>query len=231
MLPENIKIFPGIRSLSEYACTKITDIANLAIQERQRFRIVLSGGSTPTQIYKLLADSHQNWQNWEIFWGDERCLPADHADRNSFSATENWLDRVNIPRKQIHPIPAELGAEKAAWLYQKTIMDKTPFDLVLLGMGEDGHTASLFPNNPAGDQSVDVVPVTHAPKPPAERVSLNFSVLKNTLHQMILAAGAGKADALYDWQTGKRLPVADVCIRQTILLLDEAAAARLSVAD
>lgn len=228
MLPEHIKIFPDIQSLSEHACQKITSIANNAIQKQQRFRIVLSGGSTPSKVYQLLANSQQDWSRWEIFWGDERCLPVHHPERNSFSARRDWLGHVDIPNDQIYPIPAESGVEKAAKKYSDTIADRMPFDLVLLGMGEDGHTASLFPDNPACESESEVIAVANAPKPPAERVSLNFSALKNTHEQIILASGAGKAEALFNWAEGENLPIAQVCIKQTILLLDEAAASRLA---
>lgn len=229
MLPKNTKIFPDIQSLSEYACTQITDIANNAIQKRQRFRIVLSGGSTPSKVYQLLTSSQQDWSHWEIFWGDERCLPVDHPERNSFSARHDWLDHAAIPDDQIYPIPAELGAEQATEKYRKLIADKMPFDLVLLGMGEDGHTASLFPDNPACESVHEVVAVASAPKPPSERVSLNFTALKNTHEEIILVSGAGKAEALFNWEKGENLPIAQACVKQAILLLDDAAASRLSV--
>lgn len=146
-------------------------------------------------------------------------------------ACKDWLDHVNIPQNQIYPIPAELGAEKAAEQYGNTIADKMPFDLVLLGMGEDGHTASLFPDNPAYNSSKAVVAVYNAPKAPAERVSLNFSALQNTREQFILVSGEGKAAVMSQWAKGIAYPVVSACISQTALLLDKAAASQLEALD
>jgi len=231
MLPKNTTILPNIDSFSDYACKKISNTAQSAIKERQQFRIVLAGGSTPAKVYQLLAKTEQDWVHWEIFWGDERCLPVDHPERNSTMACKDWLDHVNIPQNQIYPIPAELGADKAAELYSNTIAKKMPFDLVLLGMGEDGHTASLFPDNPACNSSNAVVAVYNAPKVPTERVSLNFSALQNTREQIILVSGEGKAGIMSQWSKGIVYPVVSACISQTTLFMDEAAASQFAASD
>jgi 6-phosphogluconolactonase len=194
------------------------------LSKRQRFRILLAGGSTPLAAYRLLAREELSWQRWEVYFGDERCLPPDDSGRNSRAAREAFLDAVAIPPTQVFPIPAELGAEAAAASYCARIEPALPFDLVLLGMGEDGHTASLFPGLDV-DNSRLVIPVHGAPKPPPERVSLTFSALSACRRMLILVTGPGKRKALRAWRRGDPLPVARAASRAGARVLVDAAAA------
>lgn len=221
MLPVDTRVLADAEAVAVEACRLIGVAAKLAIRERGVFRIVLAGGSTPGRTYQLLAATAQDWMSWEIFWGDERCLPAAAPERNSRLVQELWLQRVAIPAAQIHPIAAELGAEEASALYGKVIADHQPFDLVLLGMGEDGHTASLFPG--AEGNCAPVIAVHDAPKPPAGRVSLNFQTLRASRAQLVLVTGAEKSFALTAWQHGEQLPIARAAGSSACLLVDAAA--------
>lgn len=218
MLPVHCKILSNPEEVAAHACRIITAEAEAAIRERQLFRIVLAGGKTPQRTYEMLAGMVQDWHAWEIFWSDERCLPADHADRNARLAQEAWLSHVAIPARQIHPIPAELGAARAAEEYARLVLDRQPFDLVLLGMGEDGHTASLFSTH--GDHLAPVIAIHGAPKPPSERVSLNFQTLRASRKQLVLITGAEKSPALFAWQQGAKLPIAHAVRSDACLLVD-----------
>ena len=218
MLPADTRVLADPAAVAAEACRLISAAAAAAIAQRRIFRLVLAGGTTPGRVYQQLATTAQQWAAWEIFWGDERCLPADDPGRNSRMAQTRWLDHVAIPATQIHPIPAELGAAEAAAQYAETIRDKPPFDLVLLGIGEDGHTASLFPGRKA--QADAVISVHDAPKPPAERVSLNFETLRACRQQLVIVTGAEKAAALAAWQHGQNLPIAQAVRRDACLLLD-----------
>lgn len=180
-----------------------------AVAERGTFRIVLAGGTTPLAAYRRIATADLDWPDWEVYFGDERCLAPDHAERNSRAAAEALLDHVPIARKRIHPIRAELGAEAAATDYQGRIADVLPFDLVLLGMGEDGHTASLFPGHAVPEKFL-VTAVHGAPKPPPDRVSLTTAALSRTAHLLIVVTGAAKRDAMRAWEQGRDLPIARV---------------------
>lgn len=222
MLPADTRLLADGEALASEACRLIVDAAQEAIGERRIFRLVLAGGSTPGRAYQRLATARQEWAAWEIFWGDERCLPAGHPDRNSALAHQDWLAHVPIPAAQVHAIPAELGAEKAAAAYAKTIADQLPFDLVVLGMGEDGHTASLFPGS-AGAAG-PVIAVHGAAKPPAERVSLNYPSLRACRRQLILVSGAEKSAALAAWRQGDELPIAQAATDNACLLVDSRAA-------
>ena len=223
MLPVNCKILPNPEDVAAHACRNIIAEADAAILEPRVFRIVLAGGSTPQRTYEMLAGMVQEWSAWEIFWSDERCLPADHPARNSRMAQDAWLSHVAIPARQIHPIPAELGAVRAAAEYSTLVLERQPFDLVLLGMGEDGHTASLF--SPNGDLAAPVIAVHNAPKPPAERVSLNFQTLRACRNQLVLITGAEKSPALFAWQQEAELPIAHA-VRSDACLLADAEAGR-----
>lgn len=222
MLPADTRILGNAEAVAVEACRQIVAAAQEAIGERRVFRLVLAGGSTPGRAYQLLATAGQQWAAWEIFWGDERCLPPDDPGRNSWLAHQAWLAHVPLPAARIHPIPAELGAAQAAAEYAETLVGQQPFDLVLLGMGEDGHTASLFPG--AASAGVPVLAVFDAPKPPAERVSLNFQTLRNCRRQLILVSGAGKSAALAAWNRGDRLPIARAANANACLLVDASAA-------
>ncbi len=214
-------------AVAQAAARQIVAAAAAAIAARGRFRLVLAGGGTPQAAYRLLGDAAQDWPHWEIYFGDERCLPPDHPERNSRMASDAWLARVPIPPAQVHVIPAELGAATAAAAYAATLRGAGRFDLVLLGMGEDGHTASLFPGH-ALDPAAVTVAVHDAPKPPPERVSLGLAALRATRAVLVLATGSGKRPALAAWQSGADLPIARACAGTPgTLLLDVVAAAGL----
>ncbi|MFM1891518.1 MAG: 6-phosphogluconolactonase, partial [Pseudomonadota bacterium] len=139
------QVLPDAAAVAQAAAVEISAAAAAAIAARGCFRLVLAGGRTPAAAYRLLRATPQDWARWEIYFGDERCLPPDAAERNSQLALATWLRHVAVPAGQIHVIPAELGAEQAAARYAPIVAAAAPFDLVLLGIGEDGHTASLFP--------------------------------------------------------------------------------------
>jgi 6-phosphogluconolactonase len=222
MLPADTRRLADGAALATEACRLIVDAALEAIATRGIFRLVLAGGSTPGRAYQRLATARQDWAAWAIFWGDERCLPAEHPGRNSALAQQAWLAHVPIPAERVHVIPAELGAAPAAAAYARTIAEQLPFDLVLLGMGEDGHTASLFPGS-AGAAG-PVIAVHGAAKAPAERVSLNYASLRACRRQLILVSGAGKAAALAAWRHGDPLPIARAATDNACLLVDRLAA-------
>jgi 6-phosphogluconolactonase len=202
-------VFPDAGDLAREAAEHILQRARVAIAKRGEFRIVLAGGTTPESVYQRLAGSTTDWPRWQVYFGDERCVPPNHADRNSVMAAKSWLDRVAVPADNIHLIPAEAGAETAARTYANTIRDVLPFDLVLLGMGEDGHTASLFPGQ-AHDPAELVHAVHGAPKPPPDRVSLGMAALNDAEDVMILVTGAGKREPVARWRSGVDLPVARI---------------------
>jgi 6-phosphogluconolactonase len=219
--------FRVLEVAAEVACEAARHIlarSRDAVAARGRFRIVLAGGTTPLAAYGLLVGADADWPAWEVYYGDERCLPVDHDERNSRAATRALLGRVPIPPENNFPMAAELGAEPAAAAYAPLVEAALPFDLVLLGMGEDGHTASLFPGQAIAEGAL-VMPVHEAPKPPADRVSLTPKALTAAREVMILVTGAGKRDALAAWRAGADLPVARVAAAApTIVLLDRAAA-------
>jgi len=195
--------------VAEAACQQILNAATSAISERGKFKLVLAGGGTPEKVYRLLAESNADWANWHIYYGDERCLPADHQDRNSLMASRVLLDKVAIPANQIFTMPAELGPEVAADRYKLDVAKAGTFDMVLLGMGEDGHTASLFPGH-QHQQDELVHAVYNSPKPPPERISLSSKALSNTRELIFLITGANKQEAVNLWRSGSDLPVATI---------------------
>ncbi len=197
--------FDSIESLQHTVCDVIMQNAKEAIAEKGAFSIVLSGGSTPRAIYGLLRNMPADWSKWHIYINDDRCLPVDDAERNSLMADQVWLSHVNIPKSQIHNIPSELGPIEGAKAYAKTLANVPTFDLVLFGLGEDGHTASLFPGHVV-DNSADAVPVFNSPKPPAERVTMSQNRLNDTKAALFLVTGQGKQEAVDNWRKGVAIP-------------------------
>lgn len=220
------RLFDDPATVAAAAAELILSSAKTAIAERGRFRICLAGGTTPSAAYKRLATAAADWAHWWVYHGDERCVPAQDAQRNSLEADQLWLNRVPVPREQVFAIPAEQGAEAGARDYEPVVEAALPFDLVLLGMGEDGHTASLFPGRVLPEQGL-TLPVHQSPKPPPDRVSLTPLALTSTKRLLVLITGAGKTDAVRRWQQGEDLPVARVARQGSAeVFLDQAAAGR-----
>ncbi len=199
------QVFTAQEALYCSAVQHIEEAARNAIARHGKFSIVLAGGSTPKSIYQLLPKIETDWSKWHVFYGDDRCLPPEHEERNSLMAHEAWLKDVAIPSAQIHDIPAELGPDEAAKRYEETLATVGEFDLVLLGLGEDGHTASLFPGH-QWDESRAALPVFGAPKPPAERVSISASRLSQAREVVFFVTGAGKQEAVDQWRRGENIP-------------------------
>ncbi len=204
--------FDSTLDLEHAAATEILKAAQRAIDHRGAFHIVLAGGTTPNKIYAALRNAKTDWAAWHVYFGDERCLPSMNAERNSFMASTAWLDHVSIPARQRHPIPTEEGVAVAAEKYARVVGEIGQFDLVLLGMGEDGHTASLFPDHDAGDSpdSPDTLIILDSPKPPAQRVSLSARRLSETRQLFFLVTGNSKAQAVKDWRSGMLIPAAKI---------------------
>jgi 6-phosphogluconolactonase len=203
----NIVIYPDTDALSHAAAQYIVQVANESIVTHGRFTVALSGGNTPKKLYGLLAeDPYRNQINWalvEIFWSDERCVPLESEDSNYRMAHEVLLSKVPIPPSQIHRMPAD-EADRAAASKAYTLdirrtfgTDRVPsFDLIQLGMGPEGHTASLFPHQPSlHEQQRLVMPVT-VPKPPPPRLTFTPPLLNAAIHVLFLVTGADKTDAV-----------------------------------
>ena len=200
--------FADTATLQHTVLERLQQHAQEAILQRGRFDLVLAGGTTPQAIYRECRHITTDWSCWHLYFGDERCLPPDHPERNSRMALDAWLAHVPIPANQIHAIPAELGATAAAQAYGDTLPTVGDFDFVLLGLGEDGHTASLFPGHSWGDTegSPDVLAVFDAPKPPPERVSLSARRLSRARKVAFVVTGQGKRDAVAAWRAGQQIP-------------------------
>src|SRR3981081_4715445 len=175
-------IYPDAERLAVAAAKIVAD----ELRSSPALRLVLAGGTTPKRCYTLLAAMDLSWARVTVLFGDERCLPPLDPESNFRLATDALL-RSACPAT-VHRIPAELGPDEAAALYEP-IVAAAPLDLVLLGIGPDGHTASLFPGNPALEASGYVVGVRNATKPPPDRVSLTLRALRGAKRVLILAAG------------------------------------------
>ena len=202
-----IGIYPDINSLSHEAAQFIVRLANEATVSRGRFSIALSGGSTPKVLYGLFATEPYlgqiNWPSVEIFWSDERCVPPDDAESNYAMAKEVLLSKIPIQPHQVHRMPAEKPDRDAAAQEYSLEMQRVfgtngvpAFDLIQLGMGPEGHTASLFPHQPSlHEQQRLVIPVS-VPKPPPLRLTFTPPILNAPRHVLFLVTGSEKADAV-----------------------------------
>lgn len=220
------RVFSDADALVARLADAVCEAAERAVAARGTFHLVLAGGGTPLALYRALAARNAGDARWHVWYGDERCLPVDHPERNSRMIETAWLAASKIPSGNRRPIPAELGAAQAASLYADGLKDVTDFDVALLGMGEDGHTASLFPGRDWGvvPDSPDVLAVHDAPKPPPGRVSLSAARLSRSARVWFVITGSGKRTAIAHWKAGEALPVAHVHGKQeTVAWLDAAA--------
>ena len=210
-------IFTVLDSPEDVAAAAASDIAG-ALREGAR-SLVLAGGTTPQRCYELLSQMDIEWGRVTILFGDERCVRPDHPDSNYRMARESLLDRVSPA--SVHRMPAELGPDEGAGLYAHIVASVAPLDVVTLGVGEDGHTASLFPGHPALKATALVVGIRDSPKPPPQRVTMTLPALQRARRVIILATGAGKADAVARARRGE---VPSGMIAGARWLIDRAAA-------
>jgi 6-phosphogluconolactonase len=222
------QVFPDRAALAAHAAALILANARTAIEARGVFRLVLAGGRTPLAVYARLASARADWPRWHWYVGDERCLPAGDAGRNDSAIRHAWLDHIAAPPANIHAIPAELGAPAAARAYAALLAGLGEFDLVLLGLGEDGHTASLFPGRPLA-AGADVLAVHAVPKPPSERVTLSAARLSRARQVLFLVTGADKRAAVTAWRAGADIPARAISGKVQVLLDAEAAAEEPSI--
>ncbi len=242
-------VSPSSAAVARAAAQLFTDAAVNAVQHRGTARIAISGGNTPETVFELLANpahpfvTQVPWDKLDLYWVDERCVPPDHAESNYWMTREAMLSKVPLAAERIHRMEGELDPHVAAARYESTIRNtfklegaETPtFDLVLLGMGDDGHTASLFPHTEALDNITDIVIANHVLQKETWRVTLTFPVINQGRQVAFLIEGAGKAQVLHDVFTGPYQPEVfpSQLIRpasgQLTLLLDAAAASKLPV--
>jgi len=242
---------PDAAALAGRAAQYFTEMAGEAVADRGRARIAISGGSTPKAVFELLADptqpwlSRMPWNSLDLYWVDERCVPPSHQDSNYRMTREALLDQVPLRSRQIHRIKGELEPEVAADRYESELRDsfrlkgaQSPrFDLIALGMGSDGHTASLFPHTAALNEMTRLVASNRVPQLDTWRITLTWPVINHASSVFFLVAGADKAQILKEVLIGprdhERLPSQLIWPISGILtfILDKAAAALLPATD
>jgi 6-phosphogluconolactonase len=241
-------ILPDPGALADEAARRFASLAQAAIGRHGRFSVALSGGSTPRALHQRLAQpplsSSIDWNKVYVFWGDERFVAPDDQESCFRMARETLLDHVPIPAAHIFPVPTIGGTpEHAAAAYAETLVaqfgaDTPRFDLILLGMGPDGHTASLFPGHPEPSAPGEAlaIAVHDSPKPPPIRISFTYRLINAAENVIFLVAGADKAPRLRDVLRGPRniaqLPAQGVRPAQGALvwLVDQAATSELQAA-
>ncbi|KAL2556283.1 putative 6-phosphogluconolactonase 5 [Forsythia ovata] len=210
-----VQVFDAEEELAVSLAKYTADLANKFSKERDSFTVVLSGGSLIKSLRKLVEPPYidsVDWSKWHIFWVDERVVPKDHPDSNYFLAYNAFLSKIPIPSGNVYAINDALAAEAAADDYetclkhlvkskiinQSEITRLPKFDLMLLGMGPDGHVASLFPSHPLVQENTKwVTCIKDSPKPPPERISFTFPVINSSAYIALVIAGASKANAVH----------------------------------
>ena len=236
-----ILILPDPEAVAREAARRFVALSRDAAGSRGRFSVALSGGSTPGLLYRLLAGelyrAQVPWEDVHLFWGDERCVPPGDPGSNHYLAQETLISRVPIPPGNVHRVRGELEPEMAARAYAQELQDffcgpHARFDLILLGLGEDGHTASLFPDSPLLSETERLVAAATAvyQDRPAERVTLTLPAINAARQILFLVTGFAKASVVQAIMEGadQRLPAQR--IRPTAGQLDwllDAEAARL----
>lgn len=216
-------IYPNTENLEVHAAQALLRAAAQAIRARGRFDVVLAGGNTPRALYARLAGAAAEWARWHVYFGDERCLPKGDPGRNDVTAYDAWLDHVSIPRTQIHDIPAEESAAIAVSRYTEIVARVDWFDVVLLGLGEDGHTASLFPGHVV-DADDDVFAVNDSPKPPPNRITLGAARLGRSRQVLFMVSGPHKRQAIAAWRDNVAVPAGTITPASGVDILIDAGA-------
>ena len=223
MVEREVIVCRDIVELSRQSAERFSQLALQSVEAAGRMTVALSGGSTPKHLYLLLASpDYQNripWGNVQVFWGDERCVPPDHPESNFRMAQEALLSQIEIPAENIHRMRGEGQPQMAAAEYEEELQKffglnsgaLPRFDLILLGIGEDGHTASLFPGSEALNETKHLVVAPFVAKLNSHRLSLSLAVLNNAAEVWFLVTGGSKADAVKKVLSGSSdLPAARV---------------------
>lgn len=226
MNKRDVIICPGADDLCRQAAAEFVRLAKESQHDRGRFAVALSGGSTPRALYSLLAAPEYTeeifWPQVHLFWGDERCVSPDHAESNYRMVRESLLSKIQIPGANVHRMAGEKEPHVAAAEYEEKLKDFFQltagafprFDLIFLGMGEDGHTASLFPGSDALKEMKRLVVAPYVEKLNAYRLTLTLPVLNHGAAVLFLITGAGKAavvkEILRDGSDPSRFPAAQI---------------------
>lgn len=236
----NVTVYADATTLAQAAADLCVTLAHEAIQARGRFAVALSGGSTPRAMHGHLSRRPVAWARVQVFWSDERCVPPDHEYSNYRMARETLLDHIPIPAENVHRLRGEAAPAQAAAEYEAELRLAFPgqprFDLIVLGLGDDGHTASIFPGTSAvQEQARWVVAQEHnfPPPPLVSRLTFTPPLINAAANVVFLVAGASKAERLQDVLHGPHRPevlpaqVVRPTDGQLIWMVDEAAAKRL----
>ena len=214
-MKSDVRVFADVNELSLRAAEAVVRIINESVQANGTCSLALSGGSTPRTLYRLLSSRFRDqipWTKVHVFWGDERYVPPGDPQSNYRMVKETLLDRVASPAGNVHPMPTGVpDPDVAARDYEKTLRNYFSrnwprFDLVLLGLGEEGHTASLFPGSPALEETRRWVVAVKAPSEPPLRLTLTLPALTEAANIYFLVAGPNKAQAQYHVLTGSPDP-------------------------
>ncbi len=217
MYERHIETADSLETLAHRAARRFYEATERAIADplRGRFLVALSGGSTPRALHQALVAHYRDlipWERVQVFWSDERCVPPDDPESNYRMARETLLEQVPLPADNIHRMPGERSDYDAAAadyeVEMRHVFGVPPdvllrFDLILLGMGPDGHTASLFPGSPALHETSRLVVPNQGPKPPPQRLTFTYPLINSARQIMFLVAGAEKAEALRDVLSGQ----------------------------
>jgi 6-phosphogluconolactonase len=238
-LDRRIIIFDTAAEMQAFAAGMWADRCREAVRGRGFFTAAVSGGRTPEGFFRELSDMPDlPWDRTHLFLADERLVPPMDADSNYRLLNEILLTNIKIPAGNVHPAPVEFGADEAARLYERTIRDTVPscngntpcFDLMVLGMGEDGHTASLFPGSGAPEEQQRLVRPVSAPEVKHERITMTLPLINSSRSVIFLVSGESKARALsaVGVQGDEALPASRVAVRGgRVVILCDAAAGRL----
>lgn len=208
-----VRVFPDAEAVARYCADAVAGRIGDARRDGRDLHIALAGGSTPKRAYELLASIEGSWKHVHLWLGDERCVPSDHPQSNARMVRESLYANARAEPPELHEVPSPEVPEDAAWLYGLEVREQVPdaiFDIVLLGMGPDGHTCSLFAGHPVLEVSQALVaPVRESPKPPPERVTLTLPVVRRARFTLLLATGEEKRNALARALAGDRsIPLA-----------------------
>ena len=235
-------VMPDAEHAAHTAATLVNDLLDARLAETETVHLALAGGTTPRRAYELLATLRADWTGVHLWFGDERMVVLESPEANARMVNDALVRPARIPPNQVHLVPTDLGPTGASDAYADELHQLLPrnaagmpvLDIAVLGLGEDGHTASLFPRAPALHASGQIcVVVEDAPKPPPVRITLTMAMLNAASARIMLATGMGKAGAVAAALAGPdpRVPASLLASDATTWILDVAAAAALDLGD